>query len=167
MHYRQGCALANLRLEFLRMICLNLRRAVGTRISFTVKGRFFGPEFEVRSVVLRWSQRHFTSFWLWDHGNSAFSGARKSLGARDSCTQINRLIYWLRRFGCLLGSFGRFLGALGTRQPREALGGSWESLGRLSGGSWEVLGGETKQENSSETTKMLFHPSLFLPYILK
>ena len=90
---RQGCALANLRLEFLRMIFLNLRRAVGTRISLILKGGFFGAESEVRSAVLRWSQRHFTSFWLWDHRNIAFSGARKSLGARDSCTQINRLIY--------------------------------------------------------------------------
>ena len=40
----QGCALANFRLEFLRMIFLNLRRAVGTRISFTVVGGFFGRE---------------------------------------------------------------------------------------------------------------------------
>ena len=60
MHYSQGCALANLRLEFLRMIFLNLRRAVGTRISLILKGDFFGAESEVRSAVLRWSQ----SFYL-------------------------------------------------------------------------------------------------------
>ena len=49
----QGCALTNFRLEFLRMIFLNLRRAVGTRISFILMGSFYDPEFEVRSYSFR------------------------------------------------------------------------------------------------------------------
>ena len=166
LHYSQGCALANLRLVFFADDFLEFEASGWDADFLYIRGAFFGEEFEGRSAVLRWSQRHFTSFWLWDHGNSAFSGARKSLGARESCTQIYRLQAWMRRFGCLLGPFGRLCVPWGRASLGRLSGGSWESLGRLSGGSWEVLGGETKQENSSETTIFFSSPFSSSPIYL-
>ena len=89
----------------------------------------------MKSSVLQWSQHLFTSFWLWDHRKITFSGARKSPHYSGRFTQISRLQLRMRRFGGLLGPFGRLWG------PLVALGSqsySGEVLGRLWGDSGEL-----------------------------